>query len=72
MSDAPYDPGPEALSTDLLHAFLGDSRELLAVTDPSGKLLWANARFSASTGYNGRPTATLFDFTMPGTAGSVR
>jgi len=25
MSDAPYDPGPEALSTDLLHAFLADS-----------------------------------------------
>ena len=70
MSDAPYDPGPEALSTDLLHAFLADSCELLAVTDPSGKLLWANARFSASTGYNGRPTATLLDFTPPGAAGS--
>jgi len=70
MSDAPYDPGPAALSTDLLQAFLADSREMLAVTDPGGKLLWANARFSASTGYNGRPTATLLDFTVSGTAGS--
>ena len=59
MSDAPYDPGPAALSTDLLQAFLADSREMLAVTDPGSKLLWANARFSASTGYNGRPTAKI-------------
>ena len=70
MSDAPYDPGPAALSSDVLHAFLAESRELLAMTDGAGKLLWVNARFSASTGYNGRPTATLLDFTMPGMAGS--
>ena len=44
MSDAPYDPGPAALSTELLQAFLAESRELLAVTDASGKLLWVNGR----------------------------
>src|SRR6185369_15350347 len=70
MSDAPYDPGPGALSTELLQAFLVESRELLAVTDGSGRLLWVNARFSASTGHNGRPTATLLDYTLPGAAGS--
>ncbi|MBV9891527.1 MAG: PAS domain-containing protein, partial [Rhizobacter sp.] len=70
MSDAPYDPGPAALSTDLLQAFLDDSRELLAVTDAAGKLLWTNERFWASTGHNGRPTATLLDYTLPGAAGS--
>ena len=70
MSDAPYDSGPAALSTELLQAFLAESRELLAVTDVSGKLLWVNGRFSASTGYNGRPNATLLDFTLQGTAGS--
>ena len=70
MSDAPYDPGPAALSTELLQAFLAESRELLAVTDAGGRLLWVNGRFSASTGYNGRPSATLLDFTLKGTAGS--
>src|SRR4029079_9828555 len=70
MSEAPYDPGPAALANELLQAFVRESHELLALTDAAGKLLWVNARFSASTGYNGRPTATLLDFTMPGTAGS--
>jgi PAS domain S-box-containing protein len=70
MSDAPYDPGPAALSNELLQAFLAESRELLAVTDAGGKLLWVNGRFSASTGYNGRPNTTLLDFTLQGTAGS--
>jgi PAS domain S-box-containing protein len=71
MSDAPpYDPGAAALPADLLQAFVANSRDLLALTDAAGTLLWVNARFSAATGYNGRPTSGLLDFTLPGASGS--
>jgi PAS domain S-box-containing protein len=70
MSDAPYDPGTAALSAELLQAFVANSRDLLALTDATGTLLWANARFSAATGYAGRPATSLLDFTMPGASGS--
>ena len=70
MSDAPYDPGTAALPADLLQAFVANSRDLLASTDATGTLLWANARFSATTGYSGRPATSLLDFTIPGAAGS--
>jgi PAS domain S-box-containing protein len=70
MSDAPYDPGAAALPADLLQAFVANSRDLLALTDATGTLLWANARFSSATGYGGRPATSLLDFTTPGAAGS--
>jgi len=70
MSDAPYDPGTTALPADLLQAFVANSRDLLALTDATGTLLWANARFAAATGYSGRPATSLLDFTPPGASGS--
>jgi PAS domain S-box-containing protein len=70
MSDAAYDPGTAALPADLLQAFVANSRDLLALTDGTGTLLWANARFTAATGYAGRPATSLLDFTIPGAAGS--
>ena len=66
----PYDPGAAALPADLLQAFVANSRDLLALTDATGTLLWANARFAAATGYAGRPATSLLDFTMPGASGS--
>jgi signal transduction histidine kinase/ActR/RegA family two-component response regulator len=70
MSDAPYDPGAAALPADLLQAFVAHSRDLLALTDATGTLLWANARFSAATGYGGRLATSVLDFTTPGASGS--
>ncbi|HEY2561217.1 MAG TPA: PAS domain-containing protein, partial [Caldimonas sp.] len=70
MSEAPYDPGAAALPAELLQAFVAGSRDLLALTDTAATMLWANARFSASTGYNGRPATSLLEFTIPGAAGS--
>jgi signal transduction histidine kinase/CheY-like chemotaxis protein len=70
MSDAAYDPGPAALPADLLQALVAHSHDLLAVTDGTGTVLWANAHFAAATGYAGRPATTLLDFTPPGALGS--
>ena len=70
MSDVVYDPGLAALPADLLQAFVAQSRDLLALTDATGTLLWANARFAAATGFAGRPATTLLDFTPPGASGS--
>ena len=70
MSDAAPDPGPAPLPADLLQAFVAHSRDMLAVTDATGTLVWANARFAAATGYAGRLAASLLDFTIPGAAGS--
>jgi PAS domain S-box-containing protein len=70
MSDAAYDPDPAALPVNLLLALVAASRNLLVVTDGTGTLLWANARFAAATGYGGRAATTLLDFTPPGAAGS--
>ena len=70
MSDA-YDPDPAALSADLLQAFVAHSRDLLALSDGTGTLLWANRRFAGATGFAGRPATSLLDFTPPGAAGSA-
>ena len=70
MSDAPHDAGPAALPLDVLQAFVAHSRDLLALTDATGTLLWTNARFASATGYAGRAATTLLDFTPPGTSGS--
>jgi signal transduction histidine kinase len=70
MRDAAHDSDPAALPVDLLSAFVAHSRDLLAVTDGTGTLLWANAHFAAATGYARRPATTLLDFTPPGAAGS--
>src|SRR5450755_168370 len=70
MSDAAYDPGPAALPADVLQALVAASPDLLAITDATGTLLWANARFAAATGFAGRPATTLLDFTPPGAPGS--
>ena len=58
MSDAAYDPGPAALPAELLQALVAQSRDLLALTDATGTLLWANARFAAATGFAGRPATS--------------
>ena len=70
MPDAAPDPGLAALPAELLQALVAHSRDMLAVTDATGTLVWANARFAAATGYAGRLAASLLDFTIPGAAGS--
>jgi len=70
MTDAAHEPGLAALPVELLQAFVAHSRDMLALTDATGTLLWANVRFCAATGYAGRPATTLLDFTIPGSAGS--
>ena len=59
------------LPADFLQALVAQSRDLLAVTDGTGAILWSNQRFSDATGANARPEATLLDFTPPGAAGSA-
>ena len=59
------------LPAEFLQALVAQSRDLLAVTDSSGAILWSNERFSTATGALGRPEATLLDFTPPGAAGSA-
>ncbi|MEO5844265.1 MAG: PAS domain-containing protein [Caldimonas sp.] len=70
MTDAVHEPGHPALPDELLQAFVALSRDMLALTDATGTLVWANARFAAATGYAGRAAATLLDFTIPGASGS--
>ncbi|HEV7576167.1 MAG TPA: PAS domain-containing protein [Caldimonas sp.] len=70
MTDAANDPGLAALPVELLQALVAHSRDMLAVTDATGTLVWANARFAAATGYAGRAATSLLDFTTPGTSGS--
>ena len=59
------------LPADFLQALVAQSRDLLAVTDGTGAILWSNERFAVATGAIGRPEATLLDFTPPGAAGSA-
>ena len=70
MTDAAHEPGLAALPAELLQAFVALSRDMLALTDATGTVLWANSRFSAATGYAGRAATSLLDFTIPGSAGS--
>jgi len=70
MSDAAQPPGLAGLSVELLQAFVAQSRDMLALTDATGSLLWANPRFTAATGFAGRAATSLLDFTIPGSAGS--
>jgi len=71
MSDAAYDPDPAALPADLLQAFVAHSRDLLALSDGTGTVLWANGRFAAATGFAGRAATSLLTFTPAGAAGSA-
>ena len=70
MTDAAFEPGLAALPVELLQAFVAHSRDMLALTDGTGTLAWANARFADATGYAGRAATSLLDFTIPGSAGS--
>ncbi|MEO8311997.1 MAG: PAS domain-containing protein [Caldimonas sp.] len=70
MTDAAHEPGLLALPDEMLRAIVALSRDLIALTDPTGTLVWTNARFAAATGYAGRAAATLLDFTIPGASGS--
>jgi len=70
MTDAVFEPGLAALPVELLQAFVGHSRDMLALTDGTGTLAWANGRFAGATGYAGRAATSLLDFTIPGSAGS--
>ena len=54
MTDAAHEPGLAALPAELLQAFVALSRDMLAMTDATGTVLWANSRFAAATGYAGR------------------
>jgi PAS domain S-box-containing protein len=58
------------LPAEFLQALVAQSRDLIAVTDATGALLWSNERFAVATGFSGRPSTTLLDFTVPGAAGS--
>ena len=69
MTDAAHEPGLAALPVELLQAFVAHSRDMLALTDATGTVVWANSRFAAATGYAGRPATSLLDFTIPGSAG---
>jgi PAS domain S-box-containing protein len=71
MPDAAPDAGLAALPAELLQALVAHSRDMLAITDATGTLVWANPRFAAATGYAGRLAASLLDFTIPGAAGSA-
>ena len=70
MTDAAHDPGLAALPVELLQAFVARSRDMLALTDATGTIVWANGRFAAATGFAGRPATSLLDLTIPGSAGS--
>src|SRR6185436_5469687 len=70
MTDAAHEPGLAALPVELLQAFVAHSRDMLALTDATGTIAWANRRFAAATGYIGRAATSLLDFTIPGSAGS--
>ena len=70
MTDAAHEPGLAALPVELLQALVAASRDMLALTDATGTVVWANARFAAATGYAGRAATSLLDFTIPGSAGS--
>jgi len=70
MTDAAHEPGLAALPVELLQAFVAHTRDMLALTDATGTVLWANSRFTAATGYAGRLATSLLDFTIPGSAGS--
>ncbi len=70
MTDAAHQPGLAGLSVELLQAFVAHSRDMLALTDATGTVLWANPRFTAATGFAGRAATSLLDFTIPGSAGS--
>ena len=54
MTDAAHEPGLAALPAELLQAFVAHSRDMLALTDATGTVVWANSRFAAATGYAGR------------------
>ncbi len=70
MSEAAYDRGVADLPAEFLQALVAQSRDLLAVSDATGLLLWSNERFALATGLPSRPSATLLDFTPPGAPGS--
>ena len=50
MSDASDIPPVGAAPADVVSALLEQSHELLAVSDPGGRLSWANQRFQRTTG----------------------
>jgi PAS domain S-box-containing protein len=70
VSVAAYDRGVADLPAEFLQALIAQSRDLLAVTDAAGLLLWSNERFASVTGFSRRPSTTLLDFTPPGASGS--
>lgn len=53
------DPSPAPFAPALLTTWLEQSNDLLALTDSSGGLAWANSRFVAATGLAPGPAANL-------------
>ena len=67
MSDR--DPLPGPLAADVLQALVEQSLELVALTDASGTITWANARFTAATGVDGGTATRVVDCAAEGAAG---
>jgi PAS domain S-box-containing protein len=63
--DAPARPAPAELAA----AWLEHGHDLLALTDASGRVVWANTRFRAATGLNG--VADLSTLLPEGPAGTA-
>jgi PAS domain S-box-containing protein len=71
MSDGYHDSSAGELPADVLQALMAQSLELLAVTDDSGRIAWANERFRAATGAAGDGKALLRQCALEGNAGDA-
>ena len=71
MSDGYHDSSVGELPADVLQALMAQSLELLAVTDDSGRIAWANERFRAVTGAAGDGKALLRQCALEGSAGDA-
>jgi PAS domain S-box-containing protein len=70
MSDADQDLPAGSPPADVLRALVEQSLELLAVSDGTGRILWANERFAAATGLAVDGSATLFEALPDGAPGA--
>jgi PAS domain S-box-containing protein len=71
MSDGHHDSSAGELPADVLQALVAQSLELLAVTDDSGRIAWANERFRTATGVAGDGKALLGQCALEGSAGDA-
>jgi PAS domain S-box-containing protein len=71
VSDADHDLPAGGPPTDMLRALIGQSLELLVVTDAAGRMLWANERFALATGLAADGNASLLDALPEGVPGEA-